>query len=270
MPETGSSPSSGGSPGALDRAMALAVVCQALAGGLTRPARPDRGSLRGLRSALGRHALEQAAAVLDQGEPGALRQAVARLTARRPPSLARLQSSFDRLFGHALRGQVCAYGSEHGAGAPHQQAHELADLSGFYLAFGLRPAAGRGERLDHVALELEFLRFLALKEAYAREVGDVEMLEVTHQAQRDFLRRHLGCFGCAFAVSLQKADPEGFYGWLGSALEALLRLEAAHLNVPVGPDRLERFLLRYGKWLRLTPEDIAKAERWFDLKLFPW
>ncbi len=32
----------------------------------------------------------------------------------------------------------------------------------------------------------------------------------------------------------------------------------------IGPDRMERFLLRYGKWLRLTPADIAKAERWFD------
>lgn len=32
----------------------------------------------------------------------------------------------------------------------------------------------------------------------------------------------------------------------------------------IGPDRLETILLRYGKWLRLTPADIAKAERWFD------
>lgn len=32
----------------------------------------------------------------------------------------------------------------------------------------------------------------------------------------------------------------------------------------IGPERLEHFLVRYGKWLRLTPADIAKAERWFD------
>lgn len=32
----------------------------------------------------------------------------------------------------------------------------------------------------------------------------------------------------------------------------------------IGPERLERFLVRYGKWLRLTPADVAKAERWFD------
>lgn len=32
----------------------------------------------------------------------------------------------------------------------------------------------------------------------------------------------------------------------------------------VGPDRLQSFLVRYGKWLRLTNADIDRAERWFD------
>ena len=32
----------------------------------------------------------------------------------------------------------------------------------------------------------------------------------------------------------------------------------------IGPVRLEAFLVRYGKWFRLTPADITKAERWFD------
>jgi len=32
----------------------------------------------------------------------------------------------------------------------------------------------------------------------------------------------------------------------------------------IGPERLDRFLIRYGKWFRLTPADVAKAERWFD------
>ena len=32
----------------------------------------------------------------------------------------------------------------------------------------------------------------------------------------------------------------------------------------IGPERLERFLLRYGRWLRLTPADITRAEQWFD------
>ena len=32
----------------------------------------------------------------------------------------------------------------------------------------------------------------------------------------------------------------------------------------IGPDRMERFAVRYGKWVQLTPRDIARAEAWFD------
>jgi membrane protein DedA with SNARE-associated domain len=32
----------------------------------------------------------------------------------------------------------------------------------------------------------------------------------------------------------------------------------------IGPDRLDRFLIRYGKWFRLTPADVRKSETWFD------
>ena len=32
----------------------------------------------------------------------------------------------------------------------------------------------------------------------------------------------------------------------------------------VGPDRFHRFVVRYGRWFRLTSEDITRAERWFD------
>lgn len=32
----------------------------------------------------------------------------------------------------------------------------------------------------------------------------------------------------------------------------------------IGPDRTHRFVERFGKWFRLTSDDIAKSERWFD------
>jgi membrane protein DedA with SNARE-associated domain len=32
----------------------------------------------------------------------------------------------------------------------------------------------------------------------------------------------------------------------------------------IGRERLVRFLVRYGKWLRLTADDVERAERWFD------
>jgi len=32
----------------------------------------------------------------------------------------------------------------------------------------------------------------------------------------------------------------------------------------VGPDRLHRFVARYGRWFRLETSDLARAEEWFD------
>lgn len=32
----------------------------------------------------------------------------------------------------------------------------------------------------------------------------------------------------------------------------------------IGPERTHRFVTRFGKWFRLTSNDITKAERWFD------
>src|SRR5688572_19312062 len=48
---------------------------------------------------------------------------------------------------------------------------------------------------------------------------------------------------------------------IGSLVGALILYGIA---ASIGPDRLERFLVRYGKWFRLTPSDIAKSEAWFD------
>ena len=48
---------------------------------------------------------------------------------------------------------------------------------------------------------------------------------------------------------------------IGSIAGALLLYALAAW---IGRERLIRFLVRYGKWLQLTPEDVARAERWFD------
>lgn len=32
----------------------------------------------------------------------------------------------------------------------------------------------------------------------------------------------------------------------------------------VGPDRFHRFIVRYGKWVRITERDLDRAEAWFD------
>lgn len=48
---------------------------------------------------------------------------------------------------------------------------------------------------------------------------------------------------------------------IGSLVGALVLYGVA---AAIGPDRLHAFVVRYGKWFRITPADIERAERWFD------
>ena len=154
-------------------------------------------------------------------------------------ALGALEQSYNRLFGHTLRGVVCPYETEYGRAHPFQQAQELADLAGFYAAFGLKPSEEPNGRVDHIAHELEFLEFLSCKEAYAIENHEDEMLGITREALGRFLGEHVGHFGRAFGLHLQEADDGGFYGDLGGLLAAFLSSECKRQGVPVGPKLLE-------------------------------
>ena len=120
-----------------------------------------------------------------------------------------------------------------------QQAHQLADLQGFYAAFGLQVARASRERADHVACQMEFLEVLCLKEAWALEQSDAAMAEVTTLAMRRFLSDHLARFGAAFARSLAEAAGQGFYARLGELFETVLDTVSRSRGVPVGSPTLE-------------------------------
>ena len=36
------------------------------------------------------------------------------------------------------------------------------------------------------------------------------------------------------------------------------------ISAAIGPERLDKFLVRFGRWFRLTPADVAKSNAWFD------
>ncbi len=215
----------------IDRALARAVLASFLAEVLA----PSETGRRAVSLSADPEPLEAAAAVLDPVREGRLQRAVRAVTGAPPPA----EDAAERLFGHTLRGAVCPYESEYGNRALIQQAHELADLAGFYEAFGLRVASARPERPDHVACELEFFGFLSRKEAWALEASDSEMLEITRLAAGKFLREHLGRFGRAFAVSLRTADAGGYYERVGELCEIFLAGECEHCGVPLGPSMME-------------------------------
>ncbi len=225
----------------IDAALARAVVYRALSIGFQMPT-ADR--LRRLRAGDRYATVVAALRALDGGTASdALRYAASRLATFTPPEVEALTTSFVRLFGHTTRGLVCACETEYGADNQFHQPQQLADIAGYYLAFGLRPVLASDARADHVACECEFMDFLNRKEALllssaagsSERARDDETLDVTRAAARTFLRDHLGHFGRAFATRLVVEDADGLFGRLGSVLAALLDAECARLSIAGGP-----------------------------------
>ena len=110
---------------------------------------------------------------------------------------------------------------------------ELADIAGFYAAFGMTPGAAEIE--DHVAAELEFMSVLALKEAAALAEGLVEGLEITRAAEIAFLSDHLGRWGASFAEALGALNTVPYYSIAAELLAAWLAEDMRDLGIDVVP-----------------------------------
>ena len=102
----------------------------------------------------------------------------------------------------------------------------LADIAGFYAAFGLGPADVRPDMEDHIGAELEFMSALALKEAWALGAGDAEGVEITRHAQVTFLRDHLGRWAETFADDVVAATPLPYYAAAAALLKIWIRAES--------------------------------------------
>lgn len=161
-----------------------------------------------------------------------------------PLPLKDLQAAFRHGFGAA--GSLC-YETEYGLPHEFRQAQELADIRGFYLAFGFDMGGAVRERPDHLAVELEFLHVLALKEAHARLHGVAEQVEVCVAAQAKFLGDHLGTWVDLFVQSLALNTEDAPYLPLAHFTAAFVQAEAARLGVTL--------TLRSRKEVKHTPFD---------------
>ncbi len=127
---------------------------------------------------------------------------------------------------------------EHGRIAPYEGSNtlvsaggvtpRLADVAGFYRAFGLRV---HHERPDHVVAELEFLATVLGREAAARRDGHDDAAATCDRAVRSFVRDHLGPWIGVWAARVV-AEPE-VVAWAPAARLAarLTELEARRRNV---------------------------------------
>jgi len=145
-----------------------------------------------------------------------------------------LAERYAAVFGHTISKTCPPYETEYGNLHLFQQSDHLADLAGFYRAFGVAAEAGR-ERLDHIAIELEFLYLLTFKEARALEEGKAEAAALCRDAQAAFVEDHIGRWAPVFARRLERADPEGPFAAAARLLADFIGAEAQALAAEAEP-----------------------------------
>jgi TorA maturation chaperone TorD len=160
-----------------------------------------------------------------------------------------LCTEYDYVFGLVFARECPPYETEYCPTAePFFRAQQVADVAGFYRAFGLTGARALPDRPDHLAAELEFMAVLLLKKRFALDAGlaaAADHIEVCETALGNFFREHLAWWAPSFAAGLRRKAGEGLYAGLGRVLAAFLPAERGRFGVkapqaPVRPAFIER------------------------------
>jgi DMSO reductase family type II enzyme chaperone len=163
------------------------------------------------------------------------------INALQPAGFDAFLNAYLAAFGHAARGSCPLNEIEYGdiKADPLFQPHRLADLAAFYRAFGLEVTEDAGERQDHLCLELEFMCVLAAKEAYAHKIQlDADQLAQCRDAQKKFLREHLGRWTPAFARRLASATNDPALRALAEFTRVFVESECGRFGVAPGSEEL--------------------------------
>lgn len=147
-------------------------------------------------------------------------------------------AQYEDCFGHTASGPVPCYELEYGEEHTHRQPQQLGDIAAFYHAFGLKVKDSNFERIDHIAVECEFMHYLLFKEAYALSNAAVENAEVCHQASVRFLGEHLGRWAPSFALKLSRQAGQGFLKDLADFTFSYIVADCEWLGVTAGPEDL--------------------------------
>lgn len=141
---------------------------------------------------------------------------------------------YDRVFGLVTIRECPPYETEYcSTEDPFLRAQQLADVAGFYAAFGLRGGRERPDRPDHVALELEFMAHLLLKKRLADDGTSEgsERAQICADAAQRFFRDHLAWWAPSFASGLRSRSNDGFYAKIARMLAAFLPTERCRYGV---------------------------------------
>jgi TorA maturation chaperone TorD len=203
-------------------ALSRAILYRLLSLACDYPTPDTCNSLRGVCEAA-----TEAAGVIDAAVTNDMQRLRTALDARDDEVLERVYTTVFTM----TTSTICpAYETAYTAKHLFQASEQMADVAGFYRAFGVE---AHGERPDELAMELEFAYLLALKEAYALEHHGRAQVAICRRAERAFFRDHLGRWGYAIGDRMMVADPEGVIGAAGALLKAFLAWDRRHLRAGV-------------------------------------
>jgi TorA maturation chaperone TorD len=176
----------------------------------------------------------------------------AELLAALQEPLAKLRADFDRVYGLVTPKECPPYETEyHPNSETFFRSQQMADIAGFYHAFGIEPAQAHPERPDHLALELEFMAFLQTKQRLATASAGEDaraaddQAEVCDLAAKSFFQDHLAWWVPAFATGLMRKAGGGYNAAFARLLAAFIPVERQRLGIEapsklVQPDLIER------------------------------
>lgn len=136
-----------------------------------------------------------------------------------------------QIFGHVISAECPPYETSYGEAHVFQQTQEMADIAGFYRAWGIDIATDAHDRLDHISAECEFMSFLLLKLDYSLSKGEKEVEEICLDSSKKFLKEHLGKWTPIFSALVMRKSSGGLYHKAAKFLKEFIEKEAEIFGV---------------------------------------
>jgi len=146
-----------------------------------------------------------------------------------------LQAEHRRVFTNVITLDCPPYETLFGNDHVFAQSHVMGDIAGFYKAFGVELSKDVHERLDHLSVELEFMHFLTYKESYSRCHDGIDKTEIVVDAQKKFIKNHIGRWVPLFCRMLAKKSDTGLFKLIADCMSEWMDFEVAFLGVTVQP-----------------------------------
>jgi TorA maturation chaperone TorD len=146
-----------------------------------------------------------------------------------------LQAEHRRVFSNVITLDCPPYETLFGNDHVFAQSQVMGDIAGFYRAFGVELSKDVHERLDHLSVEFEFMHFLAYKESYSRCHDGADKTQIVLDAQKKFIKNHIGRWVPLFCRMLVKKADSGLYKHVAELMADWMDFESAFLGVTPQP-----------------------------------